>query len=59
MTKEKWYEIFNEEYNKANECITSFGSPSPSNWKDIKNGMLLLIEGMDEATEVYEMENDK
>lgn len=52
MTKDKWNEIVVQEIYKLN--IEPCG---PEEWKDFKKELLLFINEVDKATEVYEMEN--
>ena len=54
MTKEKWVKIRNEEAEKTN-----FKYSVPEHWEHNKGAYLRYIKAMDEATEVYFMENGK
>jgi len=57
MTKEKWEQI-NREESKRVKMMDSM-KPNPENWKFRKSVLEDYIKAMDEATEVYEMENKK
>ena len=54
MSKEKWLKIWNEEttYNRNMPQVNS-----PEDWLAMKQGLVKVIKVMDEATEVYKMEN--
>jgi len=55
MTKEKWLNVVDQENMKAQD-----GSPAfldPENWHIAKKQILNLIKNIDEATEVYNLEN--
>ena len=52
MTKEKWLEIWKEEVENRLYVATD-----PIEWDIIRCNFVQFIEVMDEATEVYNMEN--
>lgn len=57
MTLEKWNEINNKLLNKCNDDVCSLGTVTPYNWNEYKKNLNSWIDGMTEATEVYNMEN--
>ena len=53
MTEEKWIKILKEESMK-----TAYYGVTPENWNDEYRKIVLnFVKTMDEATEVYNMEN--
>lgn len=57
MNMEKWNEVVCEERKKHAERLFKVEGCSPENWKLYKNSLLQYIKGLDEATEVFNMEN--
>ena len=56
MNKEKWHEIHQEEtLVKLKKMMTK--EFTPENWQVYKKATLEYVSEMDEATEVYNMEN--
>ena len=53
MTKEKWAEIVSEEVQKC------YGTIKMENWQEYRFKFLDFVKNVDEATEVYNMENTK
>ena len=55
MDKKKWNEIVDEELKPMN------GTPvdNPENWHENRKVILNFVKAIDEATEVYFLENDK
>lgn len=58
MNKDKWREIYKIELTETNEILGS-KLPTPETWEFYKEVIINLIEEMDKATEVYNMENKK
>ena len=52
MNKEKYSKIAKEEFNKV-----PLWEDAPETWPEFKKVVLNFIDNMDEATEVYNMEN--
>lgn len=57
MNMEKWKKIFHEESKKHIERKVKIEGYSPENWELHKDSLLQYIKGLDEATEVFNMEN--
>lgn len=53
MTKDKWKELYMETLAKFCEV----GSLTPEGWVKDRKNLFLFIKEVDEATEVYNMEN--
>ena len=58
MTKEKWNEIVNFESN-ALSVTTTFLGWAPLTWPERKKAYMKFVKAVDEATEVYNLENKK
>ncbi len=58
MTREKWMEIFSEESHEMMKAWTDCYN-SPENWPTYREVVLSWIKGLDEAHEVYTMENQE
>lgn len=57
MTKEKWLKIYNEECGQGGQIIGGQPVTKPELWKLKKAILENIIDNIDKATEVYEMEN--
>lgn len=57
MNKNKWHEIFLEEINTYQNDSISI-SVGPENWHEEKRKLLKFVKNVDQATEVYNLEND-
>lgn len=57
MTKNKWLDIVDTENEKA--VNTHPEHLSPENWDTVRKSILNFVNVVDEATEVYNMENGK
>lgn len=57
MTKEKWQESFDKEWFKANIEAGKLMEHNPENWEIYKDILLKFVKDVDQATEVYNMEN--
>ena len=56
MKSEKWMQIWldeNHEFYKVHDGH----EPTPKTWPKLKEGLQVMIKNMDEATEVYNLEN--
>ena len=56
MTKEKWIQINQKEFTKYSR-FQYFGLIEPDRWEANRKDMIAYIKAIDEATEVYNMEN--
>lgn len=56
MTKDKWAEILEEEVMKYENDQMKLSDPS--NWAEEKRKLVNLIQTMDRATEIYNLENN-
>ena len=54
MTKEKWEDIVNDEYYKVLEIELC----NPEDWKNWRTSLMNFVKTVDEATEVYNLENN-
>jgi len=55
MTKEKWLDVVENENFKAQDKYPAY--ISPENWHVAKQAILDCVKNIDEATEVYNLEN--
>jgi hypothetical protein len=55
MTKEKWLDVVDQENMKAQDAYPSH--LSPETWYVAKKAILDLVKNVDEAVEVYNLEN--
>lgn len=53
MTKDKYVGIVQQEFDKLG--FVDFSNPEV--WTEVKGKLLVVIEGIDKAYEVYQMEN--
>jgi hypothetical protein len=54
MTKEKWFEVYDEEFKKACDKNMQIG---PETWVEWTKHLHSFIDSVSEATEVYDIEN--
>lgn len=58
MKKEKWQEVFNEAQDKVNDLgDLDFVEIEPAHWPALKEKVVTFVKEMDEATEIYNLEN--
>jgi hypothetical protein len=55
MTKEKWLDAVDQENQKAQYAYPEY--LSPENWHVAKKAIMDMVKSVDEATEVYNLEN--
>lgn len=61
MNKNKWKEIYTEEFDEANDKIADIlqgDDIEPETWTEVREVILEQVKAVDEATEVYNMENE-
>lgn len=57
MTKEKWLDIAGEERRKLDDSLCDVNVNDPKNYDALRNGFMSYFKAMDEATEIYNIEN--
>jgi hypothetical protein len=57
MTKEKWLEVAQKEFNVYVKAVANVDLTQPEYWPLYKQALVDYIEGIDQVTEVYNMEN--
>lgn len=59
MTENKWKLIYDGETYKFFEEMNKISYKNPEKWIEIKSIFNKFVQHMDEATEIYNMENKK
>lgn len=58
MKKEKWQEVFSDAQDKVNDLEDlDFVEIEPEHWPVLREKVTTFVKEMDEATEVYNLEN--